>query len=88
MNHKPTADQRELLGWLSETQEQNTKQIREARGDRQSYESPLRDRLFRLRDRGFVACRVVSPDEKPDYVRARYWLRTVAGTAARAGGAE
>lgn len=63
-----TASQKELINELTSilaSGPKNTRQIRIARRDRQTYETNLRDRLFRLADRGLLAVN--------NTTRGRFW---------------
>ena len=61
---------RDITPLLQEAGEMNTRQLRIALGHKQTYETPLRNRLFRLAEAGVLVAHEISGEY---WCRARYW---------------
>ena len=66
-----TDSQKQLLQLVKNNPGKNTHELAQIRGDRQSYERYLKDRLYRLHEAGYLTVTVtVGPR---GYVTARRW---------------
>ena len=72
---KLNQEQKDLLTLVASNPGLNTSDYASLRGDKQAYESNLRDRLFTLRERGEVRC--IECVSSPRWVVERRWYPTV-----------
>lgn len=70
---KLTTKQSSLLSLVKNFSGSNTHELAQLRGDRQAYESNLRDRLFNLEKLGLIKSVETKSVKNPHWVISRVW---------------